>query len=377
MGWLVTAPLQRFERRSTSTLAHPRSPRRLSQNLSQSSQASPKALRTSGSTPNITSHSKNVPSINVVLSEPPADPTEIPPHSVGQGHSRPPSDPKFLSAPSPILLHHASDPPPSLAASFHATLGVPASAPTSFTAGPSMDEAPIGKGDGSGSPSTVPHMNPLDDNTDPTPFASKPYILAALVHPKTLKDLDTMGGLEGLCVGLVPNTTKGPSTHSLGQGARDGENSGGEGAFAADRQRVYGANSLPTRSSKSFALKDKILVCEYHSPNHLHLALLILPQVLLCIAAIVPLALVIYQDVGVVHKPEPCTNDPTRPCDPPRVDFMEGVAIMIAIMNDVLVASLNDWQKVRQFRALNEKKEDRTVKVIRNGMEQQVNIIVS
>jgi Ca2+-transporting ATPase len=37
----------------------------------------------------------------------------------------------------------------------------------------------------------------------------------------------------------------------------------------------------------------------------------------------------------------------------------------------VLVGSLNDWQKERQFRALNEKKDDRTVKVIRDGREQQ------
>ena len=127
-----------------------------------------------------------------------------------------------------------------------------------------MDKAPIGKGDGSDVPSTVVHINPLDDNIDPTPFAFEPYALAALVHSKSLKDLDTMGGLEGLCAGLGTNPTTGLSAHSLGQGARDGENSGGEGAFAAplsDRRRVYGINSLPTRPSKSFALKDKVLVC--------------------------------------------------------------------------------------------------------------------
>ncbi len=50
---------------------------------------------------------------------------------------------------------------------------------------------------------------------------------------------------------------------------------------------------------------------------------------------------------------------------------------MITIMVVVLVGSLNDWQKERQFRALNKKKEDRTVKVIRDGRERQVNIRVS
>ena len=89
------------------------------------------------------------------------------------------------------------------------------------------------------------------------------------------------------------------------------------------------------------------------------------------------MALGIYQDVGVEHKPEPCTDDPTRLCDPPRVDFVEGVAIMIAIIIVVLVGSLNDWQKERQFRTLNEKRDNRTVKVIRDGRKQQINIKVS
>ena len=78
-----------------------------------------------------------------------------------------------------------------------------------------MDKVPIGKGDGSNAPSTVVHINPLDDNTDPTPFAFKPYDLAALMDIKTLKNLDTMGGLEGLCAGLGTNPTKGLSAHEL------------------------------------------------------------------------------------------------------------------------------------------------------------------
>jgi len=273
------------------------------------------------------SHSKNVPSINVVTSEPPAEPIEAPPQTAsltlspvsptsGQSHSRSPSDPKFLSAPSPGGAHPASPtedapPSPTLSASsvhFKTTtdlrgrtpgdgisslqavqqhgrknsatsfqtvtepdhIGGPASAATSFTAAPSTEKAQTGKGDGSDAPPTVAHINPLDDNTDPTPFAFKPYALAALLDPKTLKDLNTMGGLEGICTGLGTNPARGLSAHSLGQGAGDGEKSGGEGAFAAslsDRQRVYGTNSLPTRPSKSLlqfmwlAFKDKVLVC--------------------------------------------------------------------------------------------------------------------
>ena len=80
--------------------------------------------------------------------------------------------------------------------------------------------------------------------------------------------------------------------------------------------------------------------------------------------------------MGVQQPLEPCSDDPTRLCAPPRVDFVEGVAIIIAILIVVLVGSLNDWKKERQFRALNQKKEDRTVKVIRDGKEQQLNIQV-
>jgi hypothetical protein len=42
----------------------------------------------------------------------------------------------------------------------------------------------------------------------------------------------------------------------------------------------------------------------------------------------------------------------------------------------VVVGSLNDWQKERQFRALNEKKEERGVKVIRNGVEHLIDVKV-
>ncbi len=41
------------------------------------------------------------------------------------------------------------------------------------------------------------------------------------------------------------------------------------------------------------------------------------------------------------------------------------------------MGSVNDWQKERQFKVLNEKKEERGVKVIRDGVETIVDIKVS
>lgn len=39
-----------------------------------------------------------------------------------------------------------------------------------------------------------------------------------------------------------------------------------------------------------------------------------------------------------------------------------------------MVGSVNDWQKERQFQTLNEKKEERGVKVIRGGMETIIDV---
>jgi P-type Ca2+ transporter type 2C len=83
----------------------------------------------------------------------------------------------------------------------------------------------------------------------------------------------------------------------------------------------------------------------------------------LSIAAVVSLALGLFQDFSSA-----------RPQGQPPVDWVEGVAIIVAILIVVLVGSLNDWQKEKQFRALNEKKEDRLVNVVRDGGERQINI---
>ncbi|KAF2664885.1 calcium-translocating P-type ATPase [Microthyrium microscopicum] len=117
----------------------------------------------------------------------------------------------------------------------------------------------------------------------------------------------------------------------------------------ADRKRVFGDNRLPTRKAKSFfalaweALQDKILI-------------------LLCIAAVISLALGIYQSVT------------KKASEGARVDWVEGVAIMVAVIIVVGVGALNDWQKERQFKKLNAQKEDRFVKVIRSGKTQKVSV---
>ena len=49
------------------------------------------------------------------------------------------------------------------------------------------------------------------------------------------------------------------------------------------------------------------------------------------------------------------------------MDWIEGVAIVIAVLVVIMVGSLNDYQKEKQFRKLNAKKEDRQVRALRDG----------
>ncbi|KAF9448305.1 calcium-transporting ATPase [Macrolepiota fuliginosa MF-IS2] len=217
----------------------------------------------------------------------------------------------------------------------------------------------------------------LDEGIDPAPFMFKPYKLAHMLDPKDIETLVKFGGTTGILRGLGTNPEHGLSTKSLPRTGtsksvasakskndlptitltepsglvREPSSSEDHPAFSGtfdDRRRVYGENVLPHRPSKSLlelmwlAMKDKVLI-------------------LLSIAAIISLALGLFQDFGT----------PREPGQPP-VEWVEGVAIMIAIAIVVLVGSLNDWQKERQFQKLNEKKEERGVKVIRDGQEKEV-----
>jgi Ca2+-transporting ATPase len=217
-------------------------------------------------------------------------------------------------------------------------------------------------------------MYQIEDN----PFAFSPGQLSKLINPKSLDAFLAIGGLNGLQRGLQTDIHSGLSMDEteLSRGVTFDEAvsnavtnptalphrdlpirtlSRGEhitwslhyqpasNSFA-DRKRVFGENQLPERKSKSFlelawiALKDKVLI-------------------LLSIAAAISLALGLYQTFGTEH-----TED-----EGAKVEWVEGVAIIAAILIVVTVSALNDWQKERQFRKLNQKKEDRLVKVVRSG----------
>lgn len=76
----------------------------------------------------------------------------------------------------------------------------------------------------------------------------------------------------------------------------------------------------------------------------------------MAIAAVVSLAVGLYDDIA---QPEYDENGNKMA----GVKWVEGVAIIVAIVIVILVGSVNDYQKERQFQKLNAKKEDRLVKV--------------
>jgi Ca2+-transporting ATPase len=87
------------------------------------------------------------------------------------------------------------------------------------------------------------------------------------------------------------------------------------------------------------------------------------------------LALGLYQDFGTPPEHVACP-DGSNNCVAPRVDWVEGVTILVAVCIVVIVGSVNDWQKERQFKVLNAKKEDRSVNVFRGGRESAINVKV-
>jgi len=217
-------------------------------------------------------------------------------------------------------------------------------------------------------------------NVESNPFAFIPEQLSKLTNPKSLSVFVALGGLAGIATGLKTNIRGGISIgDDFLTEPVSFDNSGGAGTAEkslqrnerrkqqkdtiqrvrnqpneisiADRKRVFGENKLPTKKSISIwrlawiALHDRVLI-------------------LLSIAAIVSLALGLYRTFGSTHEE----------LEGAKVEWVEGVAIIVAILIVVVVGALNDWQKERQFAKLNRQKEDRQVKVIRSGKTVKISI---
>ena len=215
-----------------------------------------------------------------------------------------------------------------------------------------------------------------DFHVEDNKFAFSPGQLSKLFNPKSFASFHALGGLRGLERGLRTDRLAGLSLDekqidgivSFDQAVAAGlehEDSGedeaglmrrtttvgtrtlSDDAFL-DRKRIFKDNRLPEKHAKSIfqlawlAYNDKVLI-------------------LLSVAAVVSLALGIYQAKTAKDGEAP-------------VQWVEGVAIMLAILIVVVVGAGNDWQKERQFVKLNKKKEDRDVKVIRSGKSREISV---
>jgi Ca2+-transporting ATPase len=169
------------------------------------------------------------------------------------------------------------------------------------------------------------------------------------LNPKSLPALDALGGLYGLEYGLRTDLSAGllaserilPGAVTLEEArqaalckteskrpllanpTRPRPDQDTSVPFS-DRTRVFGRNVLPDAKRKGFgrllwdAYNDKIII-------------------LLTIAAVVSLALGIYEAVSGQSQ----------------VDWIEGVAVCVAIVIVVAATAGNDWQKEKQFARLN------------------------
>ncbi|OON22895.1 cation transporter/ATPase [Opisthorchis viverrini] len=145
---------------------------------------------------------------------------------------------------------------------------------------------------------------------------------------------DRFGGLSGLCRSLKTSPTDGLTEDDF-----------------TKRKEKYNVNVIAKQRPKTF--------CELVGA-----ALQDLTLIVLIVAAVISLALSLYLKYG-----QATTFDESEG----QAGWIEGVAILIAVVVVVLVVALNDYQKEKQFRGLQSKIEsEHTFFVIRKGETKQI-----
>eukprot|EP00698_Gefionella_okellyi_P009109 TRINITY_DN228_c0_g1_i1.p1 TRINITY_DN228_c0_g1~~TRINITY_DN228_c0_g1_i1.p1 ORF type:complete len:1015 (-),score=272.16 TRINITY_DN228_c0_g1_i1:297-3341(-) len=152
-------------------------------------------------------------------------------------------------------------------------------------------------------------------------------------YPEDAKKLEEYGGVQGLASGLK-------SSVSDGLNPSEGDNK------FEERIEAFSSNTTPPAPHQTFfqlfwgAFEDSTVI-------------------ILCVAAVVSLVL------GVTVGHGDGSED---------TGWIEGVAILIAVIIVATVTATNEFQKEKQFRQLNDRKNDKPVKVVRGGKEIEVSI---
>ncbi|KAL8699724.1 MAG: hypothetical protein Q9224_001293 [Gallowayella concinna] len=214
-----------------------------------------------------------------------------------------------------------------------------------------------------------------DFEVDNSPFAFSPGQLNKTLNPKSLAVFRALGGIYGLERGLQTDLLAGLSVDetAISEKINFDEATASarskpielrpilvpehivtgrevEGQFH-DRKRIFKDNRLPAKKAVSIwrlfwnAYNDRVLI-------------------ILTAAAVISLALGIYEALG----------QPKEPGQGQSLDWVEGLAIMVAIVIVVLVTGLNDYRREKQFSALNARKDDRQVKAIRSGKSVMISV---
>lgn len=180
----------------------------------------------------------------------------------------------------------------------------------------------------------------IDSKEVVPPFKLSAHLLSTLVDPKDPEKLQELGNVEGVAKALHTDLNRGINTY---------ENEDQKAITLLQRRQVYGANVIPASPQRSIwsmiwdARHDKILV-------------------MLIIAAIVSLGMGLYEDFSSSGSKDK------------GLHWIEGASIFIAVILVVSITSFNDYQKEKQFRKLNAKKENRNIKILRDGMESQISV---
>jgi len=148
-------------------------------------------------------------------------------------------------------------------------------------------------------------------------------------HDVLKAKLGEMGGVHGLAFALHTSLKNGVSSEDLTESG------------VTTRTNVFGANRIPKRPARGFlqlmwdALQDFMLV-------------------ILIVA-------------GVINIPVGITGDPEGVKHGLKHGWLEGFAVLLAVAIVTVVTAINDWQKEKQFRDMEDKSADKTIKTMRNA----------
>ncbi|KAI7858565.1 PMCA-type calcium-translocating P-type ATPase [Circinella umbellata] len=196
--------------------------------------------------------------------------------------------------------------------------------------------------------------------SDEKKFSITPKQLCDIIDFKNTSKsslLADLGGTNGICkslqvepsAGLMPDESFNPSygivhhNHHLNLTNKNVQHEPFQ-----ERKQIFGRNEIPEAPEKTIF---SLIWSAYNDQT----------LIMLSIASLVSLTVGVWEDNSINH-----------PVDEPKVGWVDGVAIIVAVAVVVITNAINDYEKEKQFRKLNAKKEDRPVKVLRGGISQQI-----